>query len=537
MIDGEKYRHLKSEFNAISRKDISGLRAFFDKYSHLSSNQLSRLLDINNLNIRRYKRKAGIKGHDPKHRPRNMAWTISSLPEVSRDISDEDLEKYLTTYSIKQLSKAMGIAYGRLWKRIHDNNIRYKSKKLADASKNPCCNYQWLYETYFIKHRSCLKCSKLAGVYPQTISTWLNKFKIPLLWGPGKVVWLSDTLRELHQEPMVGKVKVDDKKIKISYKGYIETYYYNMKYGSPNYKGRHFNINEKEFIITKKPRINFKYNSNDINQPNDTVYALSRAEFDSYNFIEKRIAIHKLLHILKERGYKLPIIPDEEIQDSIDLVRSVESRLYKFNGSYLTASERYGNHAGKKLIITHYDLGHRYRGIYNSKMHGYVRLMRLIKKPKYDIDEVSLQMINSKPKWFDFIMFAEMMRDIGVNGPILDLSPSERFISISAARLDLPILYPNLDNHLAAIDRGYFTKLGCQYDVWDGHRVDAIVACYFDRYPELDVIKNYLKYGKRLLVYARGRDYKQFKEQLPPKHAIPFRRHPATQRFHHILVY
>ncbi len=540
MIDGEKYRYLKSEFAAIDKKDIEALRAWFEKYNNLSNNQLARLLEISNWSVRDYKSRAGLKGFTPKHRPRNLNLHIATkLPtSIPRDIPNDQLEHLLATYSMNKIAQAMGISVVTLYDRIKRRNLKYRSKKEIDASSNPCCNYDWLYENYFLKYRSCAKCAKLAGVYPQTISSWLNKFKIPLLYGQSKVVWLSDTLKQLQQDPVVKWIKLNDIRVKISYHGFVENYYYNKKFGLPGRKGRHYNINEQEFTIRHQPRVNFKYSSNDISRPNDTVYSINREEYNKYNVIEKRLAIHRFMHTLKERGYKMPIIPDDEIQESIDLIHTIDPAKYRHRGCYITATSKLGNHAGKKLIISHYNLYEWFRGIYNNKLTFYKRLIKLIKdRPLYEIDEVNLQMIYPKPMWFDYIMLAEIIKDVGAVGPILDLSPLDRQVSVTATRLGVPIFYPSLDQHQEAIDRGYFSKLGCDFDLWNKNKVNTIVAVYFDRFPELDVIKNYLAYGKRMVIVPRIRDITELSKQLPPKIAIRYKRHPAIAHDYTIFVY
>lgn len=541
MIDGENYRHIRSEFEAINKQDKTALRQWFEKYSHLSNNQLARLTKRSNWTIRDYKSKVGLGGFSPKHRPRNLNWSITtSLPTtISRDITNEELETLLQNYSMNQISKAMGISVVALYNKIKRRNIKYRKKSQTDVSKNPCCNYAWLYENYFIKYRSCSKCAKLAGVYPQTISSWLIKHNIPLLTKKGGVVWLSDTLRILEQEPMVKWVKVNNTKVKINYSGFIENYYFNRVYGIPGNKGRHFNINEREFIIRKEPKVNFKYYSEDITKPNDTVYSLNRREFEEYNLIEKRLAIHRFMHKLTERGYKRLELPEDEIAESVHAIHNIDGKAYRFKGGYLSATPRYNNQAGKKLILTHYDMKEFYRGIYNSKTVCHKRLKHLIsKKTLFDIDEISLQLNYPNPKWFDYMLLAEIMRDLKLNrGPILDISPVDRYISITASRLGVPILYPSLDQHRDAIDRGYFDKLKVQYGQHVSETVETIVAIYFDRYPEIEVMKKYLKYGKKLIIIPRLRDIAEWTKSLPPKNVITYRRHPTINREQPIFVY
>ena len=541
MIDGENYAHLKYEFISINKKDIKALKEWFDKYAHLTNNQLARLLDISNWAVRDYKNKAGIKGKTPKHRPRNINWSITTAPpkNIPRDIADEELTSLLKTYSISQISKSMGISAVALYYHIKKRGISYRKKDQIDVSKNPCCSYEWLYENYFLKYRSCTKCAELAGVYPQTIASWLNKFKIPMLNRSSGVVWLSDTVKKLQEDEVVNWIKIDDQKIQISYHGFIEYYYYNRIYGKPNYKGRHFNINEKEFAILKQPRVNLKYSGTDLDKPNDTVYALNRKDLNSYNLIERRLAIHRFMHKMITRGYKRLELPEEEILDCADKVRSVDGALYRFKGGYLSATPRYTNHAGKKLILSHYDMSEFFKGLYNSKTNCYWRLNKLLSvKTRHSVDELSLQMLYPRPLWFDYIMLAEVMRDIGLDkGPILDISPLNRFVSVTAARLNVPIFYPSLEPHKDAADRGFFDKLKLEYHEHDDEKVQTVVAIYVDRPPEVEVIKKYLKYGKRLIVITAAKDVAEWRKSLPAKMEIKTRRHPTSKREFPIFVY
>lgn len=532
IVDGEKYRHLSSEFAAIRKKDIINLKAFFEKYEYLTNNQLARILGKSNIFIRKLKHSCGIIQKSPDHKPLNIG--IPAPPVKIETGSIEEITKLLEEHSMTSIANAMGIRRSTLYLRLKKKNIPVKPYKEQVKSNNPCCNYHWLYTNYIVNGYSVHTCAKMAGVYPQTISAWLVKYKIPMINRAGSsVAWVRDTLRELSSDKdNVKEVRLNSKKIIVSYYGVLEHYYYNYPYLKKRFK--HYTVNENSFTLNKsiklKPIWNTGLDTNNIN------LRLDRRDLKKANFIETRVAINKLANYQIKRGYSKIYASPEAIKESLEQAIKAEFT-YKIHNQYVQMTNRYGLGYGKLFLLRFYDYHKNYETLYKHKRKMHYAICQLLEK-KHHIDDLTIQCLFPKYKWFDYLMLAKIFQENQVFGSLLDISPHNQGLILTAEKLDFPYYYPSTNlQHENAINEGAKEYIKTEYIAHTDQRVDYVIANYQYHDVNFTDLKKYLQFGRRFIAICDAKARESLMAKMKPKKIIEFKKNLILSSSETILIY
>lgn len=533
IIDGEKYRHIINEYASISNKDKISLRAFFEKYKHLTNNQLARILSRSNILIRKLKHSCGIVQKSPNHRPKDIG-LVPSKVEL-KEYTYEEIEKLLETHSVLSISKTMGIGVKTLYNRLKAKGIYIKTYKERVKSNNPCCNYHWLYTNYIINGYSVHTCAKMAGVYPQTISAWLVKYKIPMINRSGSsVAWVRDTLKELSiDKDNVKEVRLNSKKIVISYYGVLEHYYYNSPYLKKRFK--HFTVNEESFTINKTLKLKPIWYQD--MGTNDTNLRLEYKDLKKANLIETRVAINKYANHQMKRGYSRIYASKEAIKDNLERIK-YSTMTYKINDHYVQMTNRHGLVFGKLFLLRFYDYSENYRELYSKKRKMHHAICCLLKRRKCHIDDISIQCLYPKYKWFDYYMLAKIFEDNKIYGSMLDISPHNQGLILTAERMQCPYYYPH-DNmqHENAINEGAKDFLTIDYLAHTDQKVDYIIANYQYHDVDFNQLKKSLSFGRRFIAICDDNSRQSLMNKMNPKKIIEFKKSMTMHKNETILIY
>jgi hypothetical protein len=168
---------VRDEFQLLDKRNPDQLSNFFIRYRFFSTDDLAQVLSVSGRYIRKMKNRTDIKRTTYK---RQITKTIKTLPDIKLEPGWDCAEwwrHYYRIYGVRMLSKITHFSIPTVWRKLHKHNIPIhpKGKRL---SANPCCNYEWLNEHYVEKHWTIPNCAKAAGVSNDSITTWLNRFKI-----------------------------------------------------------------------------------------------------------------------------------------------------------------------------------------------------------------------------------------------------------------------------------------------------------------------------------------------------------------------
>lgn len=532
IIDGEKYRHLASEFHSIPRKDKESLKAFFEKYKHLTNNQLARIVSRSNILIRKLKHSCGIINPPPNHKPKNIGIASQKVPIKTNTLAE--IMELAKTYSVNSIAKSLNRPVSTIHTILKRNGCTHIKKVSDIKSSNPCCSYHWLYTNYILNGLSVNKCAKLAGVYPQTISAWLVKYKIPMVNRIGsQVAWIRDTLSILSQDKdNVKEIRLNSKKIVISYYGVIEHYYYNVLYNKKRFK--HYYVTEKSFAINNVPELKPIWAQGlDINTTN---LRLDKRDLKKATLIERRYAINKYANYQFKRGYSKIYANKDAIKKDVEILK--KSNLdFNINGEYVQRNNNRHLNLGRHFLLRYYDYSENYKHIYKSKRKMHYVIHKLM-STRYSIDDYSIQCKFCKIKWFDYLMLARIIRDLGLAGSILDISKHNYGIILTAEKLDATYYYPSEHTyHTDAIAEGAKEFLSIDYIQHTDEKVDNIIANFQYSEVDLDMVKKYLKYGKRFIAICDKKSAAFLMSKMRPKKVIEFKKALPMDSKESILIY
>jgi hypothetical protein len=169
---------IRDEFKLLDKRDPKQLSNFFLRYKFFSTNDLAQVLSLSSRYIRMLKTRTGddIVRTRQNNRPRAG---VRFLPIVELEPGWDCAEwwrHYYKLYGARILAKITHLSIKTVKKRIRKYNI--PRTRQAPPLTHPCCNYEWLYKHYVEMDLHLLGCAKAAGVSPDTISSWLNTFKI-----------------------------------------------------------------------------------------------------------------------------------------------------------------------------------------------------------------------------------------------------------------------------------------------------------------------------------------------------------------------
>ena len=177
-MDSDHCQVMRDEFQLLDRRNPDQLSNFFLRYKFFSTNDLAQVLSL----CSRYIRKLKTRSHFPTNaRKTSPKSSIKVPPDIKLEPgyreSAEWWRRHYQKYGSYVLAKATGLSALMVRKHLRKYNIPIRTKRSKPLS-HPCCNYEWLYKHYVELKWHSPQCAKAAGVSPDTITSWLNTFKI-----------------------------------------------------------------------------------------------------------------------------------------------------------------------------------------------------------------------------------------------------------------------------------------------------------------------------------------------------------------------
>jgi hypothetical protein len=169
---------IRDEFKLLDRYNSAQLGSFFVRYKFFSTNDLAQVLSLSSRYIRRLKERTDIsrtRGRKVSPKP-----NINTVPDIKLEPGwdcGDWWRHYYKLYGLRILVKITHLSMKTVMKRLRTYNIQLRPKG-STPSNHPCRNYEWLYKHYVELDLGSVKCAKAAGVSPDTITSWLNAFKI-----------------------------------------------------------------------------------------------------------------------------------------------------------------------------------------------------------------------------------------------------------------------------------------------------------------------------------------------------------------------
>lgn len=175
----EDRSHIKEEWVQLDKKDYDKLREFFCKYSFLTIYDLAQTIDLTPYYIRKHRRNAGFvsKVKLPQPKIKQVPAVIDVPPHWD---TKEWFESVYPKYGMYTICKMTGQNPSKIYRRMKKYGIKIRSHKEAMHPKNEYCNKQWLEDCYIHQKMSLPEMAKIAGVSIDSITTWLNRYKISI---------------------------------------------------------------------------------------------------------------------------------------------------------------------------------------------------------------------------------------------------------------------------------------------------------------------------------------------------------------------
>jgi hypothetical protein len=169
---------MRDEFKLLDKYNSEQLGNFFVRYKFFSTNDLAQVLSLSSRYIRTLKSRTDIsRTRGRKVSPKS---NINIIPNIKLEPGwdcPEWWRHYYELYGMKTLAKITHLNILTVKKRLSKYNIPSKTRK-SKPLNHPCCNFEWLRKHYVELGYTIAKCARTAGVSPDTITSWLNTFKI-----------------------------------------------------------------------------------------------------------------------------------------------------------------------------------------------------------------------------------------------------------------------------------------------------------------------------------------------------------------------
>jgi hypothetical protein len=109
---------------------------------------------------------------------------------------------YYKQYGLDALARITHLTVRTVKKRLRKYNIQRGGRKVKLLHAQ-YCNYDWLHKHYVELDWGTVRCAKAAGVSPDTITSWLNNFKIQVKTVNVPKIFASRIISTLGETPCI----------------------------------------------------------------------------------------------------------------------------------------------------------------------------------------------------------------------------------------------------------------------------------------------------------------------------------------------
>lgn len=523
----DRLRSIYSKLD-ISKPEI--LKAWFEKTKFLNAHDLMIIMGVSRSRLRIMRHSVGIihRGGSPKHSKRALS------PLVAPENWDNNwLASKYEYYSIEELARATGKAYFTIRYRLLKSGVILRKRGGTKTIPHKCANKQWLQYHYVTLNMSANSCAKLAGVSRTKLVKWLTDNNIPVRGRYyHQIPWQKKLIHKLKNHKEIRHILLKQHGIVAYYKsGNKDFYWFIPKEIKMGYKS--WVLDDKNSAINKIPEIYPQFYDND-RYPDHWV--IQRKDLEESTLLERRLALHTLVHKLHDRGWVQPSIPEEILLEDRDSLYGKErTTLDHYDLTSFTKFRK----PGWRIILNYFDLKEELLLWWRAQR----RIMRVVnalyKREKYDINTIDLFWVSclTTVKHTNPNMYVDLFKRLNIKS-ILDLHPG--YGSKAMAASTLGIKYHTLPNEKFdhAINKGFAEFLGLEHATYNGEQVDLVLSDKCLNYSETpELAFEYADKTKQLAVFVPKDLMKEYSEEYNPEHVFRVANKPGKKNRDYFFIW
>jgi len=547
----EELLELRKEFEKFDKKDPAAIRKWFADHPYLNVNDHAMIAGKSCWYIRQLRKRGGIGGTCPGKIPGPTIRRRIVNIEVPEDWDNKEwLQQALLRYNQKQIAKAVGRHFTAINARIKKWNLITRPVQEIVKPQHPCFSRAWLYDHYITKRLSTKQCAILAGTCHQTITNWLGRLNIPLKQRGGVTdtpIWVRKMIFELERQPVVRTVRIRQNHVHIRLMHYFWESYY------PNRTGRRlplsYNITEDDARLRKVPEVSYQYESNlDGTNPHPGHIQINRRQWQQASFLERRMAMHTFGQRVFNNKYIQLTHPTKVLEYELEFMRNIDETRF-IQGAGFTAFPLLAGirHAPGKQIIEHFfDLRCLWDNILSSPRY-ITHVLNALASQNLPFDTHNMVRVlltgpptlghKRVPRIPNPMVYAVMLRRLGVRGTVLDLQPGFGPRAIACAILGLRYVYRPNKLFQDAVNNGFADFIGLQCQEYDGSKVDMLLCDDDMALPDLSDVTAMAKSANNMLLFVPRKLRYKLQGNLPPKSIIPIRSRYYVREMDYFFVY
>jgi hypothetical protein len=543
MADGKIEREICEGYLA-ARHDDDLLRKWFNKYNFLTIADISKALRINKSHLFRLRQRCGLIEAGPPTRMAKAQKEYTHLESVPSNWKDPEwIIPAMDTYGAKQIAALLGVTLKTVYTASNMAGRRIIIRHEFD-------NYEWFYEHYITKKMKASQMAKIAGVSTDTMKQWGVKYGFDRKYKNNAPIpmYMRVMQHELSKLPIVNYARFTKFFLSVSYKsGVVEKYHYA---GQIRRRYKAYFITEAGSFINNIRVIMHVYGQGLMGECPYPAHTKVNRDFTGLTAIEKRIAIHTFLAEMSERKWIQMTHPIDVLLADLDRCKSVDHKKYFVDGVFFPTSYRSNKEAPGHYIAEHF-FKFSFGPLITSKLMNearYKSLLRFLKRRKSDLtfrnfmrfvccDPKTKILFGQRFKFYrDFGSFYSILKELGVKGSVLDLSPSYGYNALAAAVAGLEYKYLPGHKIEKTLNNGFADFIGLKHNPYMGEHVGALV--YHDFFfPDMDKIKSYYGKADRIIVFIPDKIKDEIVTKYKPEYLIKYRRNPIYPDINFLAIW
>jgi hypothetical protein len=289
-------------------------------------------------------------------------------------------------------------------------------------------------------------------------------------------LWVKLLACQLEQTDIIEFANIRPNTLQAAYKtGVREIYYFKVRKHKKKRGDNCFVVCPKTAAIRREVPI-FKEFHEDILDDSPTYHwCINRKQFNVATFMERRIAMHRLLREILVTKMQPDWYPYHLLESDWEQLKNTSLDRYSVNGS-ITCFPRQGNKAPKHYrILEHFfDVG---SGISDSALWN--ALIYICKK---GVKRINSSNVRKLAKYFvrrriiDPLAYCTLFKSLGITGAVGDLHPGFGSKALACAIMGLPYYTVKDDRFQSALDKGFSSLTRADFGWLDGQQVELLIS-------------------------------------------------------------
>lgn len=521
-----------------AKKDLDKLKDFYNKYNYLRNTEIARIVQLNLSSIYRQRQKCGLVVAGTKRINKTKSYeTICDLPVDWK--KPEWLIPAVDKYGVRQIANKAGI------------HIRYVYTILNKCGwgvvsiQHECDNYDWLYYHYIKRNWTLIRMAKKADVSLSTMRQWLidHGFYEKGYAGVYIPIWVKELKYRLEQHPVVRRVKIRRKYLKVSfYSDIVERFYW---YGQRPDAIKCFFVKPDMLDFSKAKTFIYEYGVGLDGEIPHPAHIKIDKNMKGMNNIEKRLTIHSFLAEITKRKYVHMTHPLEVLQADLERCRACNPDHYFADKTLYAVSFKLNREAAGHLIAEHffsfsfgpYICCKKYS---HQRFLSFRRFTKLKKRLPWSFrhlmrficfDYKTKYLYGRKIRFYkDFGSVFTIFKKFNITGSVLDVSPGYGYNALSAAIAGIEYKYLPKNKIKRTLNNGFANFVGLKHSEYDGESDVDLLLCHSYNVPDMELVKKYYTKAKRIIVFVPGYIKDDFVSKYKPEYLITYKRNHTPNK-------